>query len=138
MVTKTGRTKKMEGRRGVFDGLQVSIVLVGERSGSSLVELGLVLSHEGRVDLDLGRGEGRGGDELEVGVANQLASEPKEGSLEVVVGLRRDLEVLKVLLPVEGDGSGLDLALLLGKHTISKRKKRRGRTRGENEDGDGP
>lgn len=45
-------------------------------------------------------------------VANKLASEPEEGLLEVVVGLGRNVVVLEVLFPVEGDGLGLDLALL--------------------------
>lgn len=48
----------------------------------------------------------------QLGVANKLASEPKEGLLEVVVGLGGDIVVLEVLLAVEGDGLGLDLALL--------------------------
>jgi hypothetical protein len=46
------------------------------------------------------------------GVANKLAREPEEGLLEVVVGLGRDIVVLEVLFPVEGDGLGLHLALL--------------------------
>ena len=46
------------------------------------------------------------------GVADQLAAEPQEGLLKVVVGLGRDVVVLEVLLAVEGDGLGLDLALL--------------------------
>ena len=45
-------------------------------------------------------------------VADELASEPEEGLLEVVVGLGGDIVVLEVLLAVEGDGLGLDLALL--------------------------
>jgi hypothetical protein len=45
-------------------------------------------------------------------VADELASEPEEGLLEVVVGLGRDIVVLEVLLAVESDGLGLDLALL--------------------------
>ena len=45
-------------------------------------------------------------------VADQLASEPQEGLLEVVVRLGGDIVVLQVLLAVEGDGLGLDLALL--------------------------
>ena len=48
----------------------------------------------------------------ELGVADKLASEPKEGLLEVVVGLGGDVVVLEVLLAVESDGLGLDLALL--------------------------
>lgn len=45
-------------------------------------------------------------------VANKLASEPQEWLLKVVVGLGRDIVVLKILLAVECDGLGLDLALL--------------------------
>jgi hypothetical protein len=54
--------------------------------------------------------ESRGTHKL--GVADKLASEPEEGLLEVVVGLGGDVVVLQVLLAVEGDGLGLDLALL--------------------------
>ena len=46
------------------------------------------------------------------GVADELASEPEEGLLEVIVGLGRNIVVLEVLLAVECDGLGLDLALL--------------------------
>jgi len=45
-------------------------------------------------------------------VADELPREPQERLLEVVVGLGRDVVVLEVLLAVEGDGLGLDLALL--------------------------
>lgn len=48
----------------------------------------------------------------QAGVADQLASEPQERLLEVVVGLGGDVVVLQVLLAVEGDSLGLDLALL--------------------------
>jgi hypothetical protein len=48
----------------------------------------------------------------ETGVANELASQPQEGLLEVVVGLGGDVVVLQVLLAVEGDGLGLHLTLL--------------------------
>ena len=51
-------------------------------------------------------------DEGQVGIASELASEPQERLLEVVVGLRRDIIVLQVFLAVEGDLFGLDLALL--------------------------
>lgn len=47
-----------------------------------------------------------------LGVANELAGEPQERLLEVVVGLGRDVVVLEVLLAVESDGLGLDFALL--------------------------
>lgn len=45
-------------------------------------------------------------------IANELASQPEEGLLEVVVGLGGDIVVLQVLLAVEGDGLGLHLTLL--------------------------
>jgi hypothetical protein len=45
-------------------------------------------------------------------VADEFPGKPEEGLLEVVVGLGRDIVVLQVLLAVEGDGLGLDLALL--------------------------
>lgn len=101
---------------------------IGKRSGGRLVELGLVLSHEVRVDLDFRRSERGRGNELEVRVADELAREPEERSLEVVVRLGRDLEVLKVLLAVERDSSRLDFSLLFAdqvrQHKDTKRKKR--------------
>lgn len=45
-------------------------------------------------------------------VTGELAGQPKEWLLKVVVGLGRDIVVLEVLLAVESDGLGLDLALL--------------------------
>jgi hypothetical protein len=45
-------------------------------------------------------------------VADKLPCEPQEGLLEVVVGLGGDVVVLEVLLAVEGNGLGLNLALL--------------------------
>jgi hypothetical protein len=45
-------------------------------------------------------------------VADEFPGEPEERLLKVVVGLGRDIVVLEVLLAVEGDGLGLDLALL--------------------------
>ena len=53
-----------------------------------------------------------GPETYKLGVANELATEPEERLLEVVVGLGGDVVVLEVLLSVEGDSLGLDLALL--------------------------
>jgi hypothetical protein len=88
------------------------VVLFRQRRSSGLVELLLVLRHEVLVDLDLGRGERGRGDKLEVRVADELAREPEERSLKVVVRLGRDLKVLQVLFAVERDGARLDLSLL--------------------------
>lgn len=94
-----------------------------------LRKLPLVLLHQRGVDLDLrGRKSGRG-NELERRVAvlsvstpafdttslyipNELPSKPEEGFFEVVVRLRRDFEVLDVLLAVESDLAGLHFPLL--------------------------
>ena len=45
-------------------------------------------------------------------VTNELACQPQERLLKVIVGLGGDIVVLKVLLAVESDGLGLDFALL--------------------------
>jgi hypothetical protein len=58
------------------------------------------------------RGNSETGETYERSVANKLACKPQEWLLEVVVGLGGDIVVLEVLLAVERDGLGLDLALL--------------------------
>lgn len=45
-------------------------------------------------------------------VTNNLASNPKEGLLEVVVGFGGYVVVLEILLAVESDSLGLDFAFL--------------------------
>ena len=45
-------------------------------------------------------------------IPNELPRKPEEGLLEVVVRLRRNFEVLDILLPVECYVAGLNLALL--------------------------
>lgn len=51
-------------------------------------------------------------DEDQVGLAGELAGKPEERLLEVVVAASGDIVVLQVLLAVEGDLLGLDLAVL--------------------------
>merc|ERR1712000_462205 len=93
--------------------LQVIIgLLTRQRHSGGSVHLLAVLLEEGLVDLGGGRSKGGGGNKFQRGVADELAGEPEEGLLEVVVGLGGDVVVLEVLLAVEGDGLGLDLALL--------------------------
>lgn len=79
------------------------------RSG---VHVRLVLRKKLLVDGDLGGSKRRRRDKLQGRVANELASKPQEGLLEVVVRLSRNVVVLEVLLAVEGDGLRLDLTLL--------------------------
>jgi hypothetical protein len=92
--------------------LQISIIFVRKREGSSLVHLVLVLGHEGLVNLNLRRSKSGRSDKLEGRVADELSSKPEERFLKVVVGLGRDIVVLEILLSVESNGLGLDLTLL--------------------------
>lgn len=92
--------------------LEITVVLIRQRSSSSALEFGVVLSHEGLVDLDLGGSKSGSSSELESVVADELSRQPEERLFEVVVGLGRDFKVLQVLLAVEGNRTGLDLALL--------------------------
>lgn len=92
--------------------LEVFVVVVRQRLGGGLSEFGLVLLLKLFIELELGRLQGRGLDEVQVVVASQLARQPEEGLFEVVVGLGRDVVVLQVLLPVEGDLLRLDLPVL--------------------------
>ncbi len=48
----------------------------------------------------------------QVGVADQLPSQPQEGLLEVVIGFGGDIVVLKILLPVEGNCLCFNLTFL--------------------------
>lgn len=92
--------------------LQVLVVVVGEDGVLRLDHVLLQLSLPLLVHLDLGWGKGGHGDELQVGVADQLASQPEEGLLEVVVRLGGDVVVLQVLFSVKNDRLGLHLAVL--------------------------
>jgi len=99
--------RRCEGNR-----LNDIVVILREGLSSRTLELHLVLRHQSFIDLDFWRCERRSSDELEGGVADELTSEPQERLLEVVVRLGGYLEVLQVLLPVEGNGAGLDFPLL--------------------------
>jgi hypothetical protein len=92
--------------------VNLRIILIGQRLLRGGVHVGLVLRKQRRVDGNLRGSQSRGRDKLQGGVADELAGKPQEGLLEVVVRLGGDVVVLEVLLAVEGDGLGLDLALL--------------------------
>lgn len=80
----------------------------------------------GELEIGRGRKERRGETKDS---PDELPGEPQERLLEVVVRLGRDLEVLEVLLSVEGDGSGLDLSLLFeGKGRTRGRRRRKERS----------
>lgn len=73
--------------------LQV-LVFLGQRGLLSLLQILLDLDLPFLVHLDLWRQQRRHGDKLEIRVADQLASQPQERLLEVVVGLGRNVVVL--------------------------------------------
>ena len=62
-------------------------------------------------DLDFGRGEQWRLNEGQLRVVDHASEQPDEGLLELVVALGRDVVVLQILLPVERDLLGLDLAV---------------------------
>lgn len=92
--------------------LQIGIILIWEWRVGGGVELLAVLLEDGLVDGDFWWGKSWGSNELESWVADKLAGQPQEWLLEVVVGLGGDIVVLEVLLAMERDALGLDLALL--------------------------
>lgn len=86
-------------------------VVLGESHLGSRVSLSLHCKLVSLGELDLDGGEDGSLDQLELGVVGETAEEPDEGLLELVVALGRDVVVLQVLLAVEGDLLGLDLAV---------------------------
>lgn len=97
---------------GLWTSLQISIILIWQRHSCSILHFLLVLVKRGLVDRNLWWCQSWSSNEFEGAVSNQLASQPQERLLEVVVGFRRDVVVLEVLLSVECDRLSLDLALL--------------------------
>lgn len=93
--------------------LEVVVLSHGKRKRSRMLELLLVGVHQVHVKLNLLRLEGRSVSEVHLLVTGELADEPEEGLLKVVVALGRDIVVLHMrLLPVELDLLGLHLAVL--------------------------
>ena len=74
--------------------LQIFIIL-GQRSvlGFDVVFLDLFLPVG--IHLDFWGQQGGHGDEFQVGVTDELASQPKEGLFEVIIGFGRDVVILK-------------------------------------------
>lgn len=89
--------------------LQIITVVIGQRHTRSHI---VRLSVDILVERDLWGLDGEGLLELEIGSLGQLASQPAEGLLEVVVALRGNIVVGHVLALVECDVLGLHTALL--------------------------
>jgi len=91
--------------------LEICVILIGKRHLSSICHLLLVLLENRLINLDFRGSKSWGGNEVEGLVTDELPGEPEEWLLEVVIGLGRDIVVLKILLAMEGDGLGLDFSL---------------------------
>ena len=87
------------------------LVVLRQLDGLRLLVFLLQLLQVPAVHPDLWRQQGGDGHELQRRVTHQLLGQPQEGPLKVVVGLGGDVVVLQVLLAVEGDCLGLDLAV---------------------------
>jgi len=92
--------------------LKVVVVILRERLGCGLGKLGLVALLGCLVDGELRGLEGGSLNEVELVVPGELAGEPEEGLLKVVIGLGGNVVILEVLLPVEGDLFSLHLPVL--------------------------
>jgi hypothetical protein len=99
------------------------VVLVGQHRGGSCGHLGLVLANQVGVDGDLGGAQRGSLHERQVALARQLARQPQEGLLKVVVGLGRNVVVLQILLAVKRNVLGLDAAILKDKNEQKKETK---------------
>lgn len=88
------------------------VLFVDEFSSKSLLQNGFLLLLMFKVDGNVLRKEGGLLNQLQVGIVLELAEQIDEGLFVVVVALNGEFVVLDVLLAVEGDSSGLDLALL--------------------------
>ena len=91
--------------------LEILVVVLGKRLRGGLRDFLLVLTLGGLVDGELGRLQGGSLDKVELVVSTQLAGEPEERLLKVVVRLCGNVVVLQILLSVEGNLLGLDLAV---------------------------
>jgi len=92
--------------------LQVCIIFIRQWHVGGSFHLLLVVLENGLVDLDFWWSKSRCCDKFKRLVADKFPSKPQKRLFEVIIRLGRDIIVLKILLAVEGDGLGLDLALL--------------------------
>ena len=90
---------------------EIITVIVGKSDLLSLRDFSLHGSDLILRDGDLRGGKERSLNKGQVGIVDHAAEEPDERLLELIVALGRDVVVLKVLLAVEGDLLGLDLAI---------------------------
>ena len=95
-----------------MDLVYIRIIFVRKRVLSSILHLPLVGCQHLGVDSNFRGSQSWGSNELKSRVSNKLPSQPQERLFKVVVRLGRDIVVLEVFLPMEGNGLGLNLALL--------------------------
>jgi hypothetical protein len=90
----------------------IVVIVIRQGLGSGRGNLGFVLLLGGVVKVSFRRLERRRFNKHQAIVTRELASQPQKGLFKVVVGLGRNVIVLKVLLAVKRDLLGLDLAVL--------------------------
>ena len=90
---------------------EIIVSVIGKCDLLSLLDLEGHLIDLVLGNFNLGRGEERSFDESEVTIVDHSTEEPDERLLELVVALSGDIVVLEVLLSVEGDLLGLNLAI---------------------------
>lgn len=88
------------------------VAFLGEGLSHGNVNVLLVLCHQRRVHSHNRRGKSRRLNQLQVRIAREHASQPDKRLLKVVVALGRNIIILQVLLAMESNLTGLDLALL--------------------------
>jgi len=88
------------------------IIFFGERNRLCQLQLPVILLHQWAIYRNFGGGKSRSSDKFKRRIADKLPGEPKEGLLEVIVGLCGDLEVLQILFSVEGHLSSFHFSLL--------------------------
>ena len=92
--------------------LEILVVVVGQGHIGRVLDVRFVLPLGLLVKGGFRRAQRRRFDKVQLVVARQLARQPQKGLFEIVVGLGGNIVVLQILLAVEGDLLGLDLAVL--------------------------
>jgi len=101
-----------EGNHRTSRGLEIIVIIFWKGLCGCGSQFGLVAMFGFLVEIEFWRLKGRSFDELKIVITRKLSGQPKEGLFKVVVGLRRNIIVLKVLFAVEGNLLRLDLSVL--------------------------
>lgn len=90
---KKGLSEKRKNKKN--KATQSSYLLIGQRHLGGLLHFHLILAHEIRIHLDFGGTQGRGLNKGQVRDTSELASQPQEGLLKVVVTLGTGIAAMR-------------------------------------------